>query len=308
MNNKPFEVAFYVPCLADDYDDYFAILEDMGVSYVGTGLSLAKIRDERSLNAIKAAADARGLSFIALHSPSGLLWEQGLDYGHQITRDVIDAAATLGARSTVWHFRYIHLSKPEEALGGDRVNSMPLEELDRLMEETLPASCEHAKDAGVEINMENLPMFRWSRDSREIMDFIRKVDLPNLGYIIDSGHSHANGEDPAAMIRESGPLLRDTHLHDNLGTRGFDFSQPGTQADITPARDLHMVPGQGTINWIDLVRALREIEYPFPVAFEGPRMRGHPDEESIDSWELCMRLTLENWRMFEETADHLPDP
>ncbi|MDP6114705.1 MAG: sugar phosphate isomerase/epimerase family protein [Planctomycetota bacterium] len=306
--NHSFEVAFYAECLGDDYDDYFAILEDMGVRHVGTGLSLAKIRDEHALNAIRTAADARGLSFVALHSPSGLLWEQGLEYGQQVTRDVIDAAATLGARSTVWHFRYIHLSKPEDLSGGDRVNTKSIDELDRLLEEALPPSCEYAKEAGVEINMENLPMFRWSRDSREILDLIRKVKLPNLGYIIDSGHSHANGEDPAAMIREAGPLLRDTHLHDNLGVRGFDFSQPGTQADITPARDLHMVPGQGTINWIDLVRALRDIKYTFAITFEGPRMRGHPDEQSIESWERCMRLTLQNWRMFEETAEHLPDP
>jgi sugar phosphate isomerase/epimerase len=174
------------------------------------------------------------------------------------------------------------------------------------MAAVLPDTCEYAAARGVEVNLENLPLLAWSRDSQAILHFIRAQGLPNLGFILDAGHAHANGEDHAALIRAAGPLLRDTHFHDNLGPRGFDFTRTAAQADIS-SRDLHMIPGMGTIDWIGVVRALWAVDFPGPVVFEAPRIPGYPDR-SATQWGRAADLAIRMWRVFEEAADYCPDP
>lgn len=306
MNVHRFDLSFYTGCQGDNFDEYFAAIQQLGISNIGGGLSMEHLRDQDRLGKMREAAENRGLTFTALHSPCGLIWEDSVEQSIATSQIVIDGAAALNARSTVWHFRYIHATGPSEMSGGNRVNQFLLEDLDRRMAEVLPEVCSYAVEKGIEINLENLPCYRWSRVSQEILDFISTMNLPNLGFIIDTGHAHCNDESPAEIIRQAGPLLRDTHFHDNLGSRGFDFNSLGTQADIS-TRDLHLIPGLGTINWVGVIRALREIEYPFPITFEEPQIKGHPDP-SIVQWSRCMDLTLKMWRVLEEAATFIPNP
>lgn len=50
-----------------------------------------------------------------------------------------------------------------------------------------------------------------------------------LGFTLDTGHAHANGDDPLEFARWAGPRLTEVHLHDNGGTS-----------------DEHLIPGEGT--------------------------------------------------------------
>lgn len=308
MNVSRFEVAFYVPAHLPNYPEYLAAIADLGAGYVGFGLSLDKMRDAAFIAGLGRELEFRKLRAWAVHSPVGLaVVNSDVHKAMSNNQTVIEFAARLGAKSTVWHFRQILVPGKDPRPVVERIHDLPMDALDSLLREVLPLTCAFAADRAVEINLENLPLLRWSRSSYEILDFIRSVHLPNLGYILDSGHSHCNGEDPAAVIRAAGNLLRDTHLHDNLGSRGFDFSQPGKQSDITPARDLHLIPGLGTVNWIDLIRALRDVNYLRLVAFEEPGIKGHPDQ-SLRQWARCMKLTLEMWRALEEAASYIPNP
>ena len=306
MSGRTFDLAFYAPFYFENFDEYLAVLQDLGIRYVGMGMGMGQLSDERRMSRIADAIRARDMQQTALHSPVGLVWAGDINKSLETNRKIIDIAANLGARSTIWHFRHVHLQGPENVSDGDRVSGVPHGQLDEMMAEVLPETCGYAADKGIEINLENLPLMHWSRDSYQIFEFIRSMNLPNLGYIIDTGHSHANGEETAAVIRAAGALLRDTHLHDNIGPRGFDFSGPAIEADIS-GRDLHMIPGLGTLNWIEIIRALREIEFPFPATFEMPGIYGHPDQ-SVDQWSQWMDLTIRIWRALEDAAAFLPAP
>ena len=178
--------------------------------------------------------------------------------------------------------------------------------IDELMAKILPATCSHAAESGININLENLPLFKWGRNCSDILDFIRLMQLPNLGFIYDIGHAWCSGIDPAAVILEAGPLLNDTHFHDNLGLRNYDLSRTATCADI-PSIDLHLPVGLGTIDWIGVIRALRRIGYRNPVIFEGPHMKGLPDEKSPEQYARSVNITLANWRACEDLATYMPD-
>ncbi|MDP6115166.1 MAG: sugar phosphate isomerase/epimerase [Planctomycetota bacterium] len=306
MSGQIFELAFYAPFYFENFDEYLAALQDLGIRYVGMGMGMGQLSDERRMGRIADAIRARDIEQTALHPPVALVRAGDITGSLDTNRKIIDIAANLGVRSTVWHFRHVHLQGPEDVSDGDRVSRVAHSQLDEMMAEVLPETCGYAADRGIEINLENLPLMHWSRDSSQILDFIRSMNLTNLGFIIDTGHSHANGENTAAVIRAAGSLLRDTHLHDNLGPRGFDFSGPAVEADIS-GRDLHLIPGLGTLNWIEIIRALREIDFPFPATFEMPGIYGHPDQ-SVEQWRQWMDLTIRIWRALEDAATFLPDP
>ncbi|NOZ20568.1 MAG: sugar phosphate isomerase/epimerase [Planctomycetes bacterium] len=73
---------------------------------------------------------------------------------------------------------------------------------------------------------------------------IRTLDLPNVGFNIDTGHAAIKGLDPSQAIRVMGDHLLTTHLQDNFGER-----------------DDHLPPGLGTIDWPSVMAAFREVNY-----------------------------------------------
>jgi sugar phosphate isomerase/epimerase len=87
-------------------------------------------------------------------------------------------------------------------------------------------------------------------------EILAAIDQPHLGIALDVGHAHLRGGDPAAAARRLAPHLRHVHLHDNHG-----------------ARDEHLPPGQGSIEWIPLLAALRDAGYagPWMVELRTPR-------------------------------------
>jgi sugar phosphate isomerase/epimerase len=87
----------------------------------------------------------------------------------------------------------------------------------------------------------------------DLLELLTDLQHPALGITFDS--SHANGQDvPGAdMIRRYGAHLFCTHLSDNHGKS-----------------DEHLVPGAGTIDWVGIATALRDIGYQGMVNLEIP--------------------------------------
>lgn len=84
-----------------------------------------------------------------------------------------------------------------------------------------------------------------------MISFCQEVGRPNLGICVDSGHCHLNGLSVPDVIRACGAWMRETHFHDNYGTR-----------------DEHNPVGQGTIDWHSVIQALRDISYTGVITFE----------------------------------------
>ena len=103
-----------------------------------------------------------------------------------------------------------------------------------------------AEREDVIICLENMPMpeLPMARPA-EILDFVRKIDRPNLRVCLDTGHCAVCGVSPADATRELGKeYLCTIHAHDNQGDR-----------------DYHLLPGEGIIDWPAFADALREIGY-----------------------------------------------
>ncbi len=183
------------------------------------------------LEAVRVAA--AGTPFVSVHArPSLWRWDPlGL-------REEIAFCKAIGARTLVLH---------RESLGLETPSSHPdIPEIVRL--------AQAASRAGVKLALENGRDTLWALD--RILDALGdSPEKTNLGICIDVGHAHLSqdaGRQPVRnyLERYRGVLVH-LHLHDNRSTL-----------------DDHRAPGQGTIDWPDLLSVLEAIGYDGPAVLE----------------------------------------
>ena len=132
-------------------------------------------------------------------------------------------------------------------------NNMTAEQNAEFYFELLPFAKEH----GVRIATEN--MWNWTRENgldqaaraacSHHDDFVAHLDAVNDEFFtacLDIGHAEMKGLDTSApqMIRAIGSRLGALHVHDN-----------------DRWRDLHQIPFSGSIDWNEVTKALREVNY-----------------------------------------------
>jgi sugar phosphate isomerase/epimerase len=67
------------------------------------------------------------------------------------------------------------------------------------------------------------------------------AEVDGLGFTLDTGHAHVNGQNPLALAERAGPKLTEVHLSDNSGVS-----------------DDHLIPGEGTAPLKGLLDELAE--------------------------------------------------
>lgn len=103
---------------------------------------------------------------------------------------------------------------------------------------------EKAESHGVNIAFENLRRL-------EYLDYmLSNLDSPCAGFCYDSGH-HACWAPNDDLLAKYGSRLMALHLHDNDGTG-----------------DQHLLPFDGTIDWLETMRNIAQTGYTGPVALE----------------------------------------
>lgn len=122
----------------------------------------------------------------------------------------------------------------------------------------------YAEKQGVIICLENMPMPDLPLGSvKAIVDFVKKINHPNLKICLDTGHVLVFGEQPSDAVRLIGrDLLATLHVHDNNGVR-----------------DQHLDPYQGVCKWDDFVSALKEIGFEGVFSMETNAPKGDSPEE-----------------------------
>ena len=109
---------------------------------------------------------------------------------------------------------------------------------------------EHAKKIGVGIAIENMVDHRRNKrrycggDPYELLDLVDTINDPAVGICIDTGHANQAGLDAAEYIRLVGKRLKATHIDDNYADE-----------------DSHLLPFFGNVDFIEVGKALREIDY-----------------------------------------------
>ncbi len=99
---------------------------------------------------------------------------------------------------------------------------------------------ERAKALGIQLAFENVGVMGHSiYTEEEFMKALDGVD-PVVGYLIDTGHAHANGWDLPGLIETLSDRLVGLHIHDNHGKS-----------------DEHLPIYQGTIAWDGVLEAIK---------------------------------------------------
>lgn len=113
----------------------------------------------------------------------------------------------------------------------------------RLNAELIRPQLEIAEKHGITLLSENL-LWGASIRTQTISGLVDEVNAPNFGWCYDVGHANAMGDSPDNFRKVSRTPLS-LHIHDNNG-RG---------------RDEHLIPGDGSIDWAEFLRSLKDVNY-----------------------------------------------
>lgn len=205
---------------------------------------------------IRAAADAQGVCFTQMHGPvHGGAFDRmvmGLDAESFVVmaERSIRTAWLLGVPWVVFHPSLISLEGRESYREVVAFNRDFFRRLLPVMEQT-----------GVGIALENI-FDRTAADTgicrrtycaipEELMELIAQIDHPLFGACWDTGHAHKQGLGQAVSLRMLGSSLKATHIQDNDGSR-----------------DQHLLPYLGSIDWSEVMAALKEIHYAGDFTYE----------------------------------------
>ncbi|PZE20017.1 sugar phosphate isomerase/epimerase family protein [Paenibacillus xerothermodurans] len=78
----------------------------------------------------------------------------------------------------------------------------------------------------------------------ELLEIIRAVGSTRLGANLDLGHAEVGREDIDALLRKLGPRIWNIHLE-----------------DIRDRKHYHLIPGEGTMNFAEIMDTLQDIGY-----------------------------------------------
>lgn len=108
----------------------------------------------------------------------------------------------------------------------------------------------YASDRNVRIGLENEAQTCFFFPDRAckfnlIKKIVDKINMDNFGYTIDLGHGNISGINLEKSIKQASSKLFHIHAHDNFGGK----------------EDLHLAPGNGNIDWNNILKALDNIKY-----------------------------------------------
>ena len=135
-------------------------------------------------------------------------------------------------------------------------------DVQRWTTESVAEIAEYAKQRGMKLEIETSGGYC---DVKAIKEIISPFPRDQVGILVDIGHCwRARGRDPIWAIREAGKSLFGVHVHDNH-----------------QGEDEHLVPGEGTIDWPMVVRALKDVGYEGVFMLECFRSRRTQDKDTI---------------------------
>lgn len=188
-------------------------------------------------------AKSTGVELWSFHSPfspfeiaditafDSLLRKRAIDFHSEY----IKKAARIGIKNIIMHPSGEPYPDSERA---DRIN---------YAKESLSILADIAESAGAVIAVENLPRTCIGRDSSEILEITNADD--RLRICFDT--NHLLSEPIKDFIKKAGSKIITTHFSD------YDFKN-----------ERHWLPGEGLIDWKELVEELKSVGYTGPVLYE----------------------------------------
>jgi sugar phosphate isomerase/epimerase len=180
--------------------------------------------------ALQAQLADRGLTVATINATDGLLGiPEQREHALAYARATLRLAQRLGAYG-------VTMQSGVEPKPGEWT------EVARVVAPDLRALGDEAADLGLELTLE-LHKSLLMATGQQALDLMALVDHPAVGVALDPSHATYAGEDSAQLARTLGDLVKHVHLRDGRG------------------KDIMVVPGDGTVDFAALARALREIGY-----------------------------------------------
>ena len=210
----------------------------------------------------REAAEKHGIRISQCHAPFNFYKKEPLERFSQLLDRSAEGARILGVQNLVFHFDEYHPAAGEPF---DRTKAL------RRACEVLSPAIEKTVSYGINAALENTfeDHHRVGPDERshlcaEISELEEAIALFRDEHVTccwDFGHAHLQfGPAQADMIRRMGKRISCTHVHDNYY-----------------AKDLHLMPFYGQLDWEMLIPALASAGYTGSLAFEAGYGR-FPDE------------------------------
>jgi sugar phosphate isomerase/epimerase len=168
------------------------------------------------------------------------------DASIQSVKDGIDFAGQIDCRIVTVHLGSVSKGRLEHAHKSVRVTLL----------DYVRTLTDYAVDHDITIAIENVQSDReeWEeavgKTAEEIVGILKEIDAKNVGVTFDVGHANTVGN-PNDFAVKLAPYVVNVHLHDNDGTR-----------------DQHLVIGEGKIDFLKILRTLKEIGYTGPLVLE----------------------------------------
>lgn len=176
----------------------------------------------------------------SLHTPfSAFDGQLGMEERKQTwlieTQKSLHYAAMVGAEIAVVHPIFFTQRPGEEMVVND------------CGEDLLREVIRYARTQGVRIALENMRRQRTTQfaHTAQLRSLIERLGDDTVGICLDPGHALSSGADLSQEVHDAGELLITLHVNDNR------------QGD----HDLHLVPGEGEIDWEQFVKDLKDIRY-----------------------------------------------
>ena len=256
------------------WSSYFIDLtpEDMVSAFSDNGFSATELSDEHGAALLKRGNPEReGVRLKEFAAAHGFSFPQGhmllradicADDAFEVLKPWCDLFVSLGIRSGVLH-----------AAGG---SALPAEARFAKRAETLSKLSEYIRGTDFTICLENLRGPTVPVTADDLNALIDAVGGSHLGICLDTGHLHITKEDDrnesqSEFIRKAGPRLKALHIADN-----------------DKSSDQHMLPyGRGTIDWTEVMRALKTYGYDRLFNMEIPGENRCPLEIRIEKLRYC---------------------
>jgi len=222
------------------------------------------------LSRLKNLLDDLGLHPNSVHAPIS-----GVDLSTQ-SPDIRKQSVDLLAK-TLEYCRAIEC--PIMVMHPNHSDSLPLgaEAMKKNSIEAIGEVMEKAEELGVKVAIENMIDVGGGRFGSRVSDLkeiIKSVGSPYLGICFDTGHTNLLAGSDVSIgeeIVQAGEYLWTLHVHDNDGER-----------------DRHWPPGEGSIDWSQVIGSLRKVGYKGVFMME-IQERENPDVLARE----CLRIAAE---------------
>jgi sugar phosphate isomerase/epimerase len=217
---------------------------------------------------VRQEIEARGLVVHSLHAPFSpqiditLLDDDARRQAVVEVKRAAEALATLGGRVLVIH--------PGSEIGQDAHRMM--ERLHRSAD-SLNELHSHCAALGLTLAVEDMLPHLLAGRTADLLWLLEQLPNDHVGFCLDTGHAYLARE-LIQRIDLFGPWLLLLHASDTHGSY-----------------DDHLPPGEGAINWQDVVHALRRVGFNGAMILE---VAGREDEEGL-------------WRSVQRSVEYLRD-